>query len=97
MVVATAPGDGLKRDTFYWHIPHYQGEGSYPGSAIRVGNDKLIYNYHQQDFLLFDLANDPGEQHDRARQMPELAEQLDKQLMRCLDETGAVIPQPIAN
>ena len=46
----------IHRDELYWHFPHYQGEGSYPASAIRVGDYKLIHNYHHQDVLLFNLA-----------------------------------------
>ncbi|MCW8833996.1 MAG: sulfatase, partial [Colwellia sp.] len=39
----------------FFHFPHYQAEGGYPASAIRVGDYKLIRNYHHQTLLLFNL------------------------------------------
>ncbi len=87
--------DSLERDTFYWHFPHYQGEGSYPGSAIRVGDYKLVHNYHHGDVLLYDVVNDPYENKNLAASMPEKAKALDRQLMQYLEETGAYIPQLI--
>ena len=86
-------GDSIDRDTFYWHFPHYQGEGSYPASAIRVGNYKLIHNYHHDDVLLYNVVADPGETKNLAAIMPEKARAMDQQLMDYLDETGAYIPQ----
>lgn len=96
--VSLAPliqGKKLKRDTLHWHFPHYQGEGAYPGSAIRVGNYKLIHNYHHDDILLFDIVNDPYETKNLAKTMPEKADALDKQLMTHLKQVGAYIPQAI--
>ncbi|VGO18741.1 sulfatase [Pontiella sulfatireligans] len=89
-------GGKLERDTLYWHFPHYQGEGSYPASAIRVGNYKLIHNYHHDDVLLYDIVNDPGETKNLALFMPEKAAMLNAQLMKYLEETGAYIPVPDA-
>lgn len=87
----------LERDTLYWHFPHYQGEGSYPASAIRVGDLKLIHNYHQDDVLLYDIRKDPGETTNLAHSMPGQARAMDQQLMAYLNEVGAHIPQPIEN
>lgn len=92
-IVPLFKGQTIDRDTFYWHFPHYQGEGSYPGSAIRVGDLKLIYNYHHDDILLYDIEADPSETKDLSRRMPEKAAALKKQLMAYLEETGAYIPQ----
>lgn len=92
-VVPLFTGKTLARDTLYWHFPHYQGEGSYPASAIRVGDYKLVHHYHQGDVLLFDLATDPNETHDLAAALPEKAAALDEQLMAYLNEAGAYIPQ----
>lgn len=87
-------GNTLPRDTFYWHFPHYQGEGSYPTSAIRKGDYKLIHNYHQQNTLLFDISKDPNETNNLAAAMPEKAAALDKELMQYLTEAGAYLPKP---
>ncbi len=87
-------GKVLDRDALYFHFPHYQGEGSYPASAIRVGNYKLIHNYHHGDVLLYDIVNDPNEKYNLARTMPDLARKLNEQLMSWLEESGAYIPTP---
>lgn len=86
-------GQPLQRDTFYWHFPHYQGEGSYPASAIRVGDFKLVRNYHHKDLLLFNLADDPDETRNLATSMPEKAKALDRKLMDYLKKTGAYLPK----
>ena len=83
----------IQRDTLYWHFPHYQGEGSYPASAIRVGDYKLIHNYHYGDVLLFNIAEDPHETKNLAISMPEKAEALDKQLIAYLTKAGAYLPK----
>lgn len=88
-------GESLERDTYYWHFPHYQGEGSYPASAIRVGNYKLIHNYHHDDVLLYDVVNDPGETRDLAEEMLGKAEAMDRKLMEYLGQAGAYIPAPV--
>ncbi len=83
----------LDRDTLYWHFPHYQGEGSYPASAIRKGNLKLIHNYHHDDLLLYDLVNDPFETNNLAESMPAKAAALDRELMAYLEKVDAYTPR----
>ncbi|MEM9281741.1 MAG: sulfatase-like hydrolase/transferase, partial [Verrucomicrobiota bacterium] len=95
--VSLAPlfeGETIERDTLYWHFPHYQGEGSYPASAIRVGDLKLIHNYHHDDVLLYDVKQDPSEKENLAAKMPEKADAMRRQLMTYLEDVGAYIPQP---
>ena len=88
-------GQAQDRGPLYWHFPHYQGEGSYPASAIRVGDYKLIHNYHHGDNLLYDLKSDPAEAHNLAKAMPERARKMHRQLMDYLAAVGAAIPQPL--
>ncbi|MDF7824598.1 sulfatase [Pontiellaceae bacterium B12227] len=85
----------LERDTFYWHFPHYQGEGSYPASAIRVGDYKLIQNYHHGDVLLYNVKEDISESRNLAADMPEKVQLMQQRLMKYLKETGASIPRPV--
>ncbi|TWT80349.1 Arylsulfatase [Planctomycetes bacterium CA13] len=92
-LVPLIEGNELDRDAIYWHFPHYQGEGSYPASAIRLGNYKLIHNYHHNDVLLYDVVQDPRETANLAPAMPEKARDLDGRLMRYLSEVGAYVPQ----
>lgn len=93
-LVPLIKGKHIKRDTLYWHFPHYQGEGSYPASAIRKGNFKLIHNYHHNDVLLFNIAQDPNETKNLATAMPSKAAALDRQLMTYLKAAGGYIPMP---
>lgn len=78
----------------FWHFPHYQGEGSYPASAIREGDLKLILNYHHDDVLLYDVAADPSETQNLSEGMPEKAAVLKRRLLDYLEETGAYLPRP---
>jgi len=59
----------LKRDTLYWHWPHYAIPGAAPGSAIRRGNFKLIEFFEDGRVELYNLAEDPGEKNDLAGAM----------------------------
>ncbi|MDZ8117023.1 sulfatase [Pontiella agarivorans] len=93
-IVPLFKGQPVERGAQYWHFPHYQKDGSYPSSAIRVGDYKLIHNYHHDDLLLFKISEDPHETKNLAKSMPEKAAALNKQLMDYLKETGAYLPQP---
>lgn len=93
-LVPLLKGKDINRKSLYFHFPHYQGEGSYPTSAICKGNYKLIVNYHQQDMLLYDIYNDIGETTNLVESKPGLAEKMKKELMTYLESAGAVIPQP---
>ncbi len=87
-------GRTIDRDALYWHFPHYQGEGSYPASAIRVGDLKLIHNYHHGDVLLYDVVKDPSEKVNLADQRTETADRLQQKLMDYLKTAGAYLPKP---
>mgnify|MGYP001815484211 CR=1 FL=1 len=72
--------------TLYWHYPFNvivkhpdNGLPLTPHSAIRVGNDKLIWDWHGK-LELYDMANDPFEKKDLAPGNPELTQRLFKQL-----------------
>ncbi len=86
-------GRSLARDALHFHYPHYAWHRSNrPGGAIRSGNLKLIRRYDDQSLELFDLAADPSEQRNLAREKPELAARLDGQLSNWLKTTGAQLP-----
>jgi arylsulfatase A-like enzyme len=67
--VANGPAD--PHAALYWHFPHYHGSGNRPGGAVRVGDLKLIEWFEDGQVELYDLAADPGEQHDLAAERPE--------------------------
>jgi len=82
------------RGPMFWHFPHYQtparGE---PGSVVRAGDFKLLHFYDGDRIELYNLADDPGEQRNLRRSMPEKADELRQLLSEKLKEIGAVIPK----
>ncbi len=76
----------------FWHFPCYIGHAA-PSSAIRHGNLKLVEFFGDGGRLeLYDLAADPNEEHDLAKQRPTDAAALAKALRDWQRETHAVIP-----
>ena len=84
----------LRRDTLYWHYPHYSNQGGKPGGAIRQGNLKLIEWYEDGRAELYDLAADPGEQKDLAGERPADAARLRDRLARWRESVAAQMPTP---
>lgn len=86
-------GSQLKRDSLFFHYPHFAfHKANRPGSAIRRGQFKLIHNYDDESYELYDLENDLQEKHDLATARPELVEELSNQLTAWLNDTQAGIP-----
>jgi arylsulfatase A-like enzyme len=79
-----------ERDLF-WHYPHYYPTTT-PCTAIRQGSWKLI-DYHETDSReLYNLREDPGEEHDLASANPEKTATLYARLKRWREEIGAQMP-----
>ena len=83
-----------KREALHWHYPHYSNQGGKPGGAIREGNLKLIEFYEDNRRELFDLATDPGENRNLARDRPEVVKRLAARLEAWRKQTGARMPKP---
>jgi arylsulfatase A-like enzyme len=83
-----------QRDPLFWHYPHWGNQGGIPSSAIRDGNWKLVDNYWKKGVELFDLSNDPGEQHNLAAKNPEKAAALKAKLDQFRKDTDALAPTP---
>ena len=82
----------LPREALYWHFPHYSNHGMQsPGGAIRWGDFKLIEYFENNTVQLFNLREDPGEQHDLAGKQPELVAQLRAMLHRWRKSVSAPI------
>jgi arylsulfatase A-like enzyme len=89
----------LEAPALYWHYPHYHGgSGMKPASALRKGNYKLIEWY--EDLLsgkpaweLYDLDVDPAEKKDLSGELPEILEELKKELHQWHREVDAQMPQ----
>ena len=87
----------LDREAIYWHFPHYSNHGlQSPGGAVRSGDYKLIEYFENGTLQLFNLKDDPGEQHDLVREKPETAERLKAMLRRWRANVSADMPKPKA-
>ena len=91
------PGAQLARDAIYWHYPHYHPGGATPYGAVRARDWKLVEFYEDQHAELYNLADDQGEMHDLAGQMPEKAAELRARLAAWRTSVGAQMPTPNPN
>ncbi|MGZ5565888.1 MAG: sulfatase [Limisphaerales bacterium] len=85
-------GGSIASRPLFWHYPHYGNQGGQPGSAIRVGDWKLIEWLDSQRTELFNLKDDVGEMHDLAAANPKKLKELQAQLNQWRKEIGAVMP-----
>jgi arylsulfatase A-like enzyme len=89
--------------TFIWHYPFNvivkdpdNGLPLTPHSAIRVGDYKLIWDWHGK-LELFDIPADPYETNDLSAQMPEKRDELMEELQGWLKDHVAPRYMPIRN
>ena len=83
----------IKRQRMFWHFPCYVGKAT-PSSAIREGDFKLIEFFEDGGRReLYNLRDDPNEERDLAKSMPDKAAALYKTLQQWQTETGAAIPR----
>ena len=86
----------------YWHFPIYLQGGNKetqdplfrtrPGSAIRLGDWKLIQYFENNDIELYNLKDDIGEKNNLADSSPEKVKELLDRLDKWRDETNAPVP-----
>jgi arylsulfatase A-like enzyme len=100
-LVPLLTGDGLLRPRpLFWHFPAYLGayrgmEGPWrttPAGAVRYGDFKLIEFFEDGRLELYNLANDPGEAHDLADEMPEKVQELHRLMQDWRQDLGAPVP-----
>ena len=65
-----------------------------PGAAIRDGDWKLIEFYEYENFELYNLQTDIGEQNNLAETEPEKAKQMREKLRSWQLEMNARMPTP---
>lgn len=63
-----------------------------PHSALRSGNNKLLYFHEDQRRELYNLATDPGELTDLSDRDPNLAADLQRRLLQLLEGVDARFP-----
>jgi arylsulfatase A len=76
----------------FWHFPHYRGKDNPPFGVVRDGSLKLIERYEDSSHELYDLAADPGETKDLAKERPVVVQRLSTALHRHLADVGARVP-----
>jgi len=82
-----------ERPRLFWHFPCYVGRAT-PSSAVREGDFKLIEFFEDGGRReLYDLREDPGEEHDLAARQPDRVEQLGARLRAWQAATGAALPR----
>ena len=93
----TDEADGLDREALYFHFPHYHHINSMgPAGAVRMGDHKLVEVFETGEVELYNLRDDPEEQHDMAEEKPELPARLTKMLHDWRKKSGARMPTPNA-
>lgn len=76
----------------YWHFPHWGNQGGVPGSALRLGDWKLIDWKWHRGTELFNLKADPSERNNLAESHPEMVAKLRKKLDALHTDTQALMP-----
>lgn len=92
LVPALDQGVEPRRDSIFWHYPHYHPGGATPYSAVRRGKWKLIEFLEDHRVELYNLEEDPGELHDLAAVMPHVTSTLKRSLQAWRDDVGAQMP-----
>jgi len=78
----------------FWHYPHYSNQGTQPGSAVRLGNFKLIDNFESGKQELYDLSRDISETNDLSASNPAKAKELFGLLNEWRKTTKAKMMEP---
>lgn len=85
-------GGSIPQRVLYWHYPHYSNQGGAPFSAVREGDWKLVFYYEDEHAELYNIREDPGEQHNLASSEAERVGRMLTKLRRYLQQTGASLP-----
>ena len=104
---ADAPADGESlvpllrgtgapvRKAIHFHYPNFAfHKDNRLGSAIRMGDYKLIKFFDDDSVELYNLKKDISETKDLAREMPERASRMRKRLEKWLADSDARLPRP---
>jgi arylsulfatase A-like enzyme len=73
-----------------FHYPTYYDQQ--PWTAMRLGDWKLIFQYHLREFELYNLAEDLAETHDLAASRPGEVERLQVAMRELLEKRQALFP-----
>jgi arylsulfatase A-like enzyme len=93
-IVSLLKSGKMKERPLFWHYPHYSNQGVEPGSAVRLGNFKLIDNFERERLELYDLSVDISETNDISKSNPEKTKELYNLLNEWRISTGAKMMEP---
>jgi arylsulfatase A-like enzyme len=100
-IVPALKGQPLPREAIFAFFPHQTQVPDWlpPAIAVHSGDWKLIRVFHGGEHgahrrMLFNLAEDLGEQNDVAAKEPRRVRQLDGLVEQFLADTKAVVPHP---
>lgn len=85
-------GEELERESLFFHYPHYHGSGWIPGSALRMGDWKLIHFYEDNSYELYNLKDDIAERNDLSSVHPEKVSLLKDKLDEMIENTNSSLP-----
>jgi arylsulfatase A-like enzyme len=84
----------LQRDAIFFHYPNYAFHGDNRlGSAVHTANWKLIENFDDGSYELYNLAEDISESHNLADSMPDRVAELARRLRQWRDDVDAAMPK----
>ena len=90
----TDKGD-LERDAIFWHYPNFAfHRDNRLGSAIRMGDYKLIEFFDRNEVELYNLREDLGEKKNLAGVDAGRVQEMRKRLSRWREKSGARMPRP---
>lgn len=82
----------IRRNSIYWHYPHYHREGATPYSALRNDNWKLIHIMETDSYELYNLATDIGEKNNLTATHPKMTKRLTRELENWKKKMNAQMP-----
>ena len=96
MPVLTGKGS-LNRKALFWHYPNFAfHRDNKLGSAIRMGDFKLLEFFEDDSVELYNLKEDLSERRNLAADMPERAARMRQRLRDWRRESNANMPRPRA-
>ncbi|MEM7012605.1 MAG: sulfatase [Verrucomicrobiota bacterium] len=95
LVPLLTKGTEPKREAIFWHYPNFAfHKDNKLGSAVRMGDFKLLEFFEDDNIELYNLKDDIGEKRNLADEQPELAQKMRQQLQDWRKATGAKMPRP---
>ncbi len=92
MPILKGEEDKFRRESIYWHYPHYGNQGGTPGSSMRMGDYKLIEFFEDGRLELYNLKDDIEEKSDISSNEPQLVSKMHEMLIAWRESIDAKIP-----